>query len=203
MEADPQTGNISSVQCVPQIISLPTAIFIVAFGTRGDAQPLLALGISLARSSPSSQVAFLTHEEHATFARRASHVPSNLRLHFVDTPPAECGEWSNDVDRGGDSNSSSASARLPFKLKERKTSLDLIRGTLQGVSDAQTPMWRPRTTAATHRQAKTDGLVVFNLFSLCAWHIAQSLGVPAVAASPYVPPIPSIDCSEPCKPKCE
>jgi hypothetical protein len=41
---------------------------------------------------------------------------------------------------------------------------------------------------AAHAPPGSGALLVFNLFALEAWHLAERLGVPAVAAAPYVVP---------------
>ena len=152
------------------------ATLVVAFGTRGDVLPLLAL----ARSAPplaQQPVLFATHEcyrelvlDGAASTRAGTRggdvpcAPTREGLRFIGvctdplrphahTPQAGCAPFPTDGD-----------AANPVDVE-----------------------YGP-VLAALHELSVPIDLVVFNLFSLGAWHIAEALGSRAVAVSPCIVP---------------
>ena len=115
-------------------------LLVVAFGTRGDVQPLLALSRTLRANF---KITFCAHESHRRLA-------STFDVDFVAVQ--------------------SDPLRPDFTSET-------------AVADEFEPVILAATGACG---------VLFNLFALGAWHIAEMLGVPCVAASPciipYAPP---------------
>ena len=112
-------------------------LLVVALGTRGDVQPILALAQVLRLHF--DEIFFCTHEAHRDLVHKCDF--SFLALQSDPLRP--------------DFTSTNA------------------------VADEYEPILRDADGACG---------VVFNLFALGAWHIAEMLGVPCVAASPCIIP---------------
>ena len=110
-------------------------LLVVAFGTRGDVQPLVYLSRWLRHHF--EKITFCTHKAHRSFVESYHH-----EFQPVPTDPLR-----------PDFTSANADEYEPVILA-----------------------------------ANGASVILFNLFSLGAWHIAEMLGVPCVAASPCIIP---------------
>lgn len=188
------------------------AVFL-AFGTAGDVLPLLALAVRLSQEcTPAARVCLVTHDAHQELVAEAAE-RHGLQLRLVPTPPGRTwdGDSSGSVpspkrQRAGDG---CAGQRSLFdtilEQQQREASIAACEqafGRALPTSCIEQP--QPLTSgglpptapaAVPHPHAAAQGAesgggqaVVFNLFALEGFHIAEALGVPCVAASPCLPP---------------
>ena len=150
-------------------------VALVALGTRGDVQPLLALAAALAAGAPSGDVTLITHAAHSSWLAAAA-AEAGVRTRWLDAPPAR--RWD-----ALDSCSGEAQAP-PQTLEEQR---EAVLQACQAALGCQ--LMGGGAVAATSAGPR---LLIFNLFALEGWSIAQALRVRCLAASPclvpYAPP---------------
>eukprot|EP00752_Nemacystus_decipiens_P015141 g13488.t1 len=143
-------------------------VAVIAFGTRGDVQPLVVLAAGVAsRSAWCSEVVFLTHQLHAGFVESlllklcaadggAGPMKTKPQLATVDSPPVL---W-----KGAPG---SVAAEVRGNLAQEDGCME-----------------------ACHRA----GLVIFNMFALEGFHVSEAYNIPCVVCHPYLTtatPMPS------------
>ncbi|GBG81511.1 hypothetical protein CBR_g32500 [Chara braunii] len=69
-------------------MSTSTTVLFLAFGTRGDVQPIAVLANALASAEPGWNIGFVTHKAHEGFLKaRLESDPHPVRFFSVSTPP--------------------------------------------------------------------------------------------------------------------
>ncbi|CAM9436501.1 unnamed protein product, partial [Hapterophycus canaliculatus] len=121
-------------------------VAVLAFGTRGDVQPLVILAAAIASSSSwCSETVLVTHDAHRVWC---TTLAGTIDVVGVDSPPVL---WI------GTEGCYSAEARA--NLAQQNGCIEACRGA---------------------------GLVVFNMFALEGYHIADAFNVPSVVCHPYL-----------------
>ncbi|GBF95250.1 hypothetical protein Rsub_08281 [Raphidocelis subcapitata] len=157
----------------PQGLDSLVVVAFVAMGTRGDVQPLAALAFHLAATRPGVAAVFITHAAHAPWLR---DLLPGLPLGAGLPHPTAAAAGAAEVD-GPEAREAVVAAVCG--------ALDLPTPPPGGGG----PHAHGAAGAARDGGARPSGrLVVFNLFALEAYSIAQALGVGCVAAHPYPPP---------------
>ena len=146
------------------------ALAILAVGTRGDVQPLLALAVELRRRLPGSRVTLITHEAHRSWVE-APAATAGVQLRAITTQPARV--WLAAHPAAAEAAPGDAAAR------EEQHREELIVASEQAL---ELSCARAASEPAARR------LLVFNLFALEGFSISEALGVPCVAASPCLIP---------------
>ncbi|CAM9667318.1 unnamed protein product [Choristocarpus tenellus] len=137
-------------------------VAVIAFGTRGDVQPLAILTHHLPQTSFCTKVVLISHSSHQELVESLWHrsCPDRDRHVFefypVDSPPI--------IWKGG-----SGSERVD------DTNHDI------------------QQDSCVHA-CQGAGLVIFNLFALEGFHIAEAMEVPCMVCQPYLIPTP-MPCS--------
>jgi UDP:flavonoid glycosyltransferase YjiC (YdhE family) len=157
-------------------------VVFLALGTRGDVQPLLCVAGQLCSEADVTCV-LVTHAE--LYACLKPHLGS---VHFrpVSTSCYRRAVDSSDIlaapaystGRKRPSTPSLASPTTPAEKKQRSSSEHATQPTR--LSDVE----RDQCLEACHDAS----LIIFNLFTLCGWHIAECLGIPCICAQPYIIP---------------
>ena len=194
---------------------------IIALGTRGDVLPLLAIARAIINRNAGEVVLFATHRCHEHLLKddndnkNDSHFTSQLRFIEVPTSPmhtkpsfllGDNGHSSSADDPANDERwrfngslsdqESPASHSIEAEYEPIVAAVQQLQGGETGrrAFDARN---EAREKHPLFHRAKLEGLqpvrlVVFNLFSLGGYHIAEMLGVPCIAISPclvpYTPP---------------
>lgn len=140
-----------------------SCIALLAVGTRGDVQPLLALAIEL-RNLPVS-VTLITHRAHEAWLQEPAHA-AQLLLRFISSPPTDA-------------------AAVDTAVREGQQRDELIAACEAALGRT---VQRPSGPAVCAEACSTRALILFNVFALEGFHIAEALGVPCLAASPCLVP---------------
>lgn len=140
-----------------------SGILFIAFGSRGDTQPLLVLAHSVSTDPTftSCRVSFITHAAHMDW------------IGNLDLSPDLQYFWANSD---------------PFVLPHKRAEQDASQRQCC-LSACQTLFAKvPAAARIGLRVCKQPGLIVYNLFSLEGFHLAEAFGLISVAASPCAPP---------------
>ncbi|GAX75424.1 hypothetical protein CEUSTIGMA_g2868.t1 [Chlamydomonas eustigma] len=137
------------------------AVVFIAFGTRGDVQPLATLAEHICSNAHDSdwEAQLLTHRAHSNWLNVQPY--HNLKCFYLETPPVGSVQHAQ-------RNTSSCHGSLVMQ---------------QGVLQKEQQMLWDQIRDITNLS-----VVVFNLFALEGYHIAEALNVRCVAASPYQMP---------------
>eukprot|EP00803_Ostreobium_quekettii_P002354 evm.model.scf_1228.2 EVM.evm.TU.scf_1228.2 scf_1228:18346-22669(-) len=131
-----------------------------AQGTRGDVQPLAALAAALSARRPAATVAIATHTQHQAWL--GGVVRGRVSFRWLSAAPVREACVGDNAHR--QECISIAESILDVKVNQHGTQ------------------------AAEGQALVGQRAIVFNLFCLEAYHIAEALGVPCIAASPYIVP---------------
>ena len=134
-----------------------TVVFL-AFGTRGDVQPLAIICRALATSSDDLFAVFVTHQEHRAWLARLLAATA-AGVVYVDTP---------------------AALGAP--------DLEPADGSRKRAARDEEALWSSQQRRACVDASARACVVVFNLFAMEGAHLADLLGARAVAIHPYPMP---------------
>ncbi|DBA81538.1 hypothetical protein WJX77_007263 [Trebouxia sp. C0004] len=151
-------------------------VLFLAKGTRGDVQPAAVLAHALLSRHPQIVLHFVTHLDHKHWLGDVLH-PSGTKCLYLDTLPARV--W--DIQDAS------------TKKHARNATISQLAQTLQSDHDLgksiaaiQKSFVLAQKIAANHQPQRT--LIIFNLFSLEALHLAEALGISCLAISPCLLP---------------
>lgn len=148
-------------------------IAVVAVGTRGDVEPLLHLAAALQRGESGARVTLITHSAHAFVQGPAQEACLCLRL--LSGSPAR--HWDAGVQHGeaAGAPASSSSAEESHREEVLSACQAALGCRLMGGGAVAATSAGPR-------------LLIFNLFALECFSVAEALRVPCAAASPCLVP---------------
>ncbi|MEW5303348.1 MAG: hypothetical protein WDW36_006049 [Sanguina aurantia] len=152
------------------LCDLPVVVF-VAFGTRGDVQPLMVLALQLQHLGLKCRVVGVTHQAHKVWLDTQPWC--QLKVQLVTSQPVTGSQASEKCDGASPS---VTSCRGSNDERQWHECLDILRAL---VGDRAGGYGVPRP------------LLVYNLFALEVYHIAEALQVQTVAAAPYCIPYPA------------
>eukprot|EP00898_Chlorokybus_atmophyticus_P000155 jgi/Chlat1/113/Chrsp1S08789 len=160
----------------------------VAFGTRGDVQPLAVLAANLAKRLPKNSVSFCTHEAHEAWLSTPLQ-RLGVGMHCVRSLPAR--EWTENKSRA----TLSPPCDTTLTPRHKRAWHD---DASAGDYEQHEQTLSICKQAFAHCAEDHKALIVCNLFALEAWHIGEFLGVHTLIASPCLPPysIPSAFTSQ-------
>ena len=183
-------------------------IVTVALGTRGDVLPLWLLSAAICTAVPSSSVTFVTHRAHTEWLP-TSQGP-HLRLHLLSSQPATTwaaaaagagaaaathtkrkaaphGGTCTDVE--DDSSAAATAVERDAQREELVAACETALGlTVLPLLGDQAPPRQPRSSSSSSSSSVRAMMVICNLFSLEALHVAEALGVRCLVASPCLVP---------------
>ena len=174
----------------------------LAFGTTGDVLPLLALALHVQKAG-CCELTFITHAAHEPAVREPAEAGGVARLVLVDTPPgrvwqtgsAGSGAKRKQPDKRVSSQQQQSqmqqevqtAALFDPELEERQREA-CIAACEEAFGRALSPAQPLEQQWQREEPAPPPGLIVFNLFALEGFSIAEALAVPCAAASPCLPP---------------
>lgn len=167
---------------------------VVAFGTRGDVQPLATLGRYLQEAGVAGRTVLVTHATHdswlsAADANDCGNPYARLCKEYVPTTPATTWTGSDASSRFPPAGEVGVARPGPPATPAEQP--DLVREVLTRLVGQQHATAEAASSGQTGSKAVSkpaSAVVVFNLFALEAYHLAESLRLPAVAAAPYAIP---------------
>lgn len=220
-------------------------VLFLAFGTRGDVQPLAVIAKELATTKRDWMVIFVTHTTHEVDLSM-DFLESGVLFYGISSPPVvQRGDYERRIEDSNDSicykKQSNGSRDKPEKcfsdkfqvyfhgdgefgshrkrqrltttpVKKMETVLEIntdvqekervleITGAVKEKGELVIGWGRERESQHREeclkavqkhilsREEKEGALIVFNLFALEGFHLAEHCGVPCMAAAPYVVP---------------
>ncbi|KAL0026049.1 hypothetical protein WJX79_005299 [Trebouxia sp. C0005] len=151
-------------------------VLVLAKGTRGDVQPAAVLAHALLSRHPQIVLHFVTHLDHKHWLKDVLH-PSSTKCLFLDTLPARTWNTQDDSTKKRDRNETVSQLAEAFQSDH-----DL------GKSIAAIHKSFLLAQEITANQEPQRTLIIFNLFSLEALHLAEALGISCLAISPCLLP---------------
>ncbi|DBB10651.1 TPA: hypothetical protein ACH3X3_007160 [Trebouxia sp. C0006] len=151
-------------------------VLVLAKGTRGDVQPAAVLAHALLSRQPQIVLHFVTHLDHEHWLKDVLH-PSGIKCLFLDTLPARV--WNTQ----DDSTKKRARHETVSQMAEAFQSDHDLGKSIAAIHNS---FVLAQESAANQQPQRT--LIIFNLFSLEALHLAEALGISCLAISPCLPP---------------
>ncbi|CAH9139456.1 unnamed protein product [Cuscuta epithymum] len=140
----------------------PTAVF-MAFGTKGDVNPLAAIAAAFSRDQHQYHVYFVTHSAHQSL--RVYLEAKGLMFVPASTPPVL-----SPLQHHGSMGDSFSKHKKELTRKHREECISIIEGIFGDGS-------------STHKD-----FIAINFFALEGWNLAELFKVRCVVAAPYVVP---------------